>query len=526
MEEDAALADVGLQALDAQLLVRMVLQRQDRQGQALPRGLAHQHLGKELLELHRLHGPERAAPLPLQGDHVLYDAVGMALADVGHQHMEPHILPVQPADEQGRRIAPGPGLAQRGIAGPEMQQAGRQLRPEAQRAREGRGIPGKRIVLLFGVKGGAVFRALAHERIQGPEIRPARHGPGVHRLPPGLVEGARPLRPVRRRGVEGFPCVPQVEPVRHARKRPEGAAAPLRFFEGAGQHAVVMQDGAYVDHVHAVVRRAQGKHGAHEPAFQLVPLFRAAHVLVVLQIVQQGQVGPVRPMPQAAHALARAEGLYLHVAGRADGAHVPDAALPAVAGKVRRKAGVALQFGLDRLQEAGRLLEGVGHQQDIPLALRHHAPEQEKHVHKGGLGFAARGRAGQTDALRRVHGRGQRAVQPEMQGAVPGGRAVLAARVVREVRPPEKGEVLPRPRYTGGGRRAVHGEGGAGGLYAPAQGTGQRGKLRPEIRRRKTFRHAAPPVFPSLPRQRAPALPAGPPRAGGTPAARIRSAAG
>ena len=300
---------------------------------------------------------------------------------------------------------------------------------------------------------------------------------------------------------------------------------PLRLFEGAGQHAVVMQDGADVDHVHAVVRRAEGQHRAHEPVFQFVALLRGTHVLVVFQIVKQNQVRAVRTVPQAAHALARAESLYLDVAGRDDGAHVPDAPLAALAGEIGHEARVAFQLHLDGLQEAGRLLEGVGYQQNIALAARDHAPQQEKHVHKGGLGLAARGRAGLPDAFRVVHGGGQGRVQPQVQSAIAGGRAVLAACVVRKIRPPEKGKVPLHTPDTLGTGLCVGREAGAVRLDGTAQAIGQGRKFRPKVVRCHPS-HDGLPVFPPLRPRRAPALPAAPPHAGGTAAARTRSASG
>ena len=201
-----------------------------------------------------------------------------------------------------------------------------------------------------------------------------------------------------------------------------------------------MQDRAHIDHIHASVGGSKVEHGLLQPVLQLVALFRLRHVLVVFQIVKDDQIRPVWAMTQAAHTLARAESLELHVLGGQNGADVPDAPAPCFGGEVHSKARVAVQFRLDRLQENRGLLQRVGNDQNVPLAPRQHAPQHEKQGDKCAFRFAARG--GKCDMLAFAgfgHAR-QGGVKPCMQRAVARDRAI-----VRKIRPAKESEVGKRP---------------------------------------------------------------------------------
>ena len=111
-----------------------------------------------------------------------------------------------------------------------------------------------------------------------------------------------------------------------------------------------MQDRAHIDHVHASVGGPEVEHGLLQPVLQLVALFGLGHVFVVFKVIKDDQIGPVRPVAQAAHTLASTEGLKLHVLRGQNGADVPDAPAPGFGGEVHAEARVAVQFRLDRFK--------------------------------------------------------------------------------------------------------------------------------------------------------------------------------
>ena len=145
-------------------------------------------------------------------------------------------------------------------------------------------------------------------------------------------------------------------------------------------------------------------------------------------------------MTQAAHTLARAESLELHVLGGQNGADVPDAPAPCFGGEVHSKARVAVQFRLDRLQENRGLLQRVGNDQNVPLAPGEHAPQHEKQGDKCAFRLAARGGKGNMLAFTGFGHARQGGVKPCMQRAVARDRAI-----VRKIRPAKESEVGKRP---------------------------------------------------------------------------------
>ncbi|MNZ67102.1 hypothetical protein D3C78_853390 [compost metagenome] len=370
------------------------------------------------------------------GDNVLDDPVRQALAHARLDHVEDARLAVEAADQDGAGVATGAVLAQRGVAGAEEQPLAQTIDPEGDAGGEGRVVALHRVVLLLGVEGGAaVAGALEHQFVERLAVRPADHRALLHRLGALVEEGPRGVLAVGQQDL--LPLLPQVHAAGPFEDGLELAPLPQRVLEQAGEHRVVVQDGADDDHVHAVIGGAEAQHGLFQPVLQLVALLGAAHVLVVLQVVADHQVGAVRAVAQAAHALAGAEHLHLGLVGGDDGTHLPDSALAGRLGEVHGQARVELQLGLDRLEHGRRLLEGVHDDQRVTLAPGGHAPDQEDLADQGRLGVTARRSDGLVLAVRAVHQRGQALVEVVVQ------QRVAALHVVREVGAREVLVVVP-----------------------------------------------------------------------------------
>ena len=108
-----------------------------------------------------------------------------------------------------------------------------------------------------------------------------------------------------------------------------------------------MQDGVDVDDVERAIGRAERNHHLGDPGFALVALVLRLHVLVVLDVVEQHQVRPVRAVAQAAHLLAHAEGLQLAPIGGDDHAHIPHPANAAGLRVVHRQTRIGFQLNLN-----------------------------------------------------------------------------------------------------------------------------------------------------------------------------------
>lgn len=167
-----------------------------------------------------------------------------------------------------------------------------------------------------------------------------------------------------------------------------------------------------------------------KPRLELVALFRLVHVPVVFKIVKDNQIRTVRPVPQPAHTLARAERLDFDVPRRDHRSHVPNVPL-ASPGKIPLQRLVELQFVLDRTQQRRGLLQRVGYDQNVVLAPGQHGPQHEKQRNERALGLPARGRNRQPHAFGRIRHAGQFRIQPFVKPGIPPDEAIM-----RKIRPP------------------------------------------------------------------------------------------
>ena len=233
-----------------------------------------------------------------------------------------------------------------------------------------------------------------------------------------------------------------------------------------------MQDGADIHHVELGPSAAQRQDGLAHPALQLVALFGVAHLLVVFDVVEHGEVGPIGSVAQAAQLLARARHLNLGVVRGDDGAGLPHATLPSRFGEVHLQPRVELQLGLDRLEHRIRLVDAVHDDDRVALAAGDDAPQDEELRDKRGLGLAARGGDRVGFALVAGDDLGQAREQVVVQA-----RSVRAAHVVRKIGADEVAEIAVRlfaPLLALGGIRV---EAGDLGLDPRAEGGGEVGQL-------------------------------------------------
>src|SRR5690606_11678317 len=126
-----------------------------------------------------------------------------------------------------------------------------------------------------------------------------------------------------------LPLIPEGKIVRPASDGLKAGRAPELVGQRAGKYRIVVQYSADIDHVHFGTRTAQWQYGLFQPVVQLVALFRAAHVLVVLDIIEVDQVRTIRAMTQATQLLAAACHLYLDIVAGKNGADLPDSPLTA-----------------------------------------------------------------------------------------------------------------------------------------------------------------------------------------------------
>ena len=126
--------------------------------------------------------------------------------------------------------------------------------------------------------------------------------------------------------------------------------------------------------------------------------------------------------------------------GRENRPDVPDAPPARFGGEVHSKARVAVQFRLDRLQENRGLFQRVGNDQDVAFTPGKNAPQHEKQGDKCAFRFAARSGKGDMLAFAGFGHARERRIQPCVQGAVAGDRAV-----VRKIGAAKKSEVVERP---------------------------------------------------------------------------------
>ena len=246
------------------------------------------------------------------------------------------------------------------------------------------------VVLVFAVEGVVIAGADFHQAQQRAHGGPADDGALVHGCLVLAIEGIGDCLAVVDEQL--FPLLPQVHAIWPADNGLEFLPDPQRVLVEAVGDRVVMQDGVEVEHVHATVGRAEREDYLFHPGFDLVALLLAAHVLVVLDVVQQDQVGTVRAVAQAAHFLAGAECLDLDVVGSDDDAGIPDTAASGGIRVVHEQARIALQLDFDGCQHAGGLVEAVHDDGHEVLAGGNDAPQGRELGAQGGLGLAT-GRA-------------------------------------------------------------------------------------------------------------------------------------
>src|SRR5690606_41606020 len=95
------------------------------------------------------------------------------------------------------------------------------------------------------------------------------------------------------------------------------------------KYRIVVLDSDYINIFYFCTRTAQWQYGLFRLVVQLVALFRAAHVLLVLDIIEDDQVRTIRAMTQATQLLAAACHLYLDIVAGKNGADLPDSPLTA-----------------------------------------------------------------------------------------------------------------------------------------------------------------------------------------------------
>ena len=167
-----------------------------------------------------------------------------------------------------------------------------------------------------------------------------------------------------------------------------------------------MQDGADDDDVEAAARVAHREQRPAEPEPELAPLLRRLHSLVGLQVVHDREVRTVGAPLEAAHGVARADGLH-HDAGGRD-----DLVLSPLLGHevaVRRPDPLVV---LQLVREGRELPDGVGvrlpHEEDeppiVPLGVQH-AREREGEPGDRGLRVPAWSRDRYPERGVRLRGR-------------------------------------------------------------------------------------------------------------------------
>lgn len=129
----------------------------------------------------------------VQGNHILNDAIGMALPDTRLHHIKRHALAEETADEDCGRITPRALFAERGVHRPEQQPIPAPIHPKGDAPVERRLVCGQRIVLLFGIESLPILGTEAHKPVQRTRRGPAHFSPGLH-LRPVLAVKTQGLR--------------------------------------------------------------------------------------------------------------------------------------------------------------------------------------------------------------------------------------------------------------------------------------------------------------------------------------------
>lgn len=139
-----------------------------------------------------------------------------------------------------------------------------------------------------------------------------------------------------------------------------------------------MQDGADIDNVELGTRATERQDGFFQPVIQLVALFRAAHLLVVFDIIQHHQIRAVRAVAQTAQLFTAARHLHLDIVVCDNGSGLPDTATTCNFGEIHVNAGVKRQLGLDGFQHRVSLINVVHHDDQVMLEATDDAPQLEQ----------------------------------------------------------------------------------------------------------------------------------------------------
>ena len=283
-----------------------------------------------------------------------------------------------------------------------------------------------RVVLVFTVEGGmSVAGADFHQSEERPR-RPAHHRAGIHRgavLVIKTVGGG-----LAATEVEAFPFVPQHHVAWWFEQRFKACCGPCLVIEGARKDAVVVEDGADIDHVQLFPGGAQRQHGLGQPAVQLVALLRTAHLFVVFEVVKDDQVGAVCAVAQTAQLFAATGDGDFDVVGGDHGARLPHPPFARRLREIYAQTRIGLQFNLDGLQHRISLVDRLHNQHRVMLAPGDDAIQGKKLGDEGGFGFATRRGNGVQLAFRALQDARQTVKEVAVQIAL-----FRMARVMREI---------------------------------------------------------------------------------------------
>ena len=248
-----------------------------------------------------------------------------------------------------------------------------------------------RLVLLLGVKRCLALRHPHHHQVVvGQLFLPQDLGALQHGLLVRLEEGQRLRFPVivGQVGEDGFPLLPQVIRLGKLDHRLVLDGAVGRVGQRFGQQAVIVEQGANIDNVGVVI--AALAYRLVKPVLQLLALLRRPHILIVLHIIQDDQVGPPIPVLPATDLLTAANGLDLDVSLGQQHIAAPHAARQHP--EVLQDRRVLLKLHPDVVQEALCLLGAVRNDDGIVLVSVQGRVHRAFKGQVGGLGVSTGGR--------------------------------------------------------------------------------------------------------------------------------------
>ena len=340
--------------------------------------------------------PEAGPEPPLFGQHICDDSVRVPPLNVRIHHIHISAALVLGQGDDGGEVAAF-GLAQRWVDESEEVKGGIAevdlgfvvvVEPLLH---EQAVIRVDRLVLLFRIERSLAFRHTHHHQvIVGQLLLPQHLGALQHGSLVRLEEGQRVGLPVivGQVGEDGFPLLPQIVCLGKADHRLVFNRAVGWVGQRLGQQAVIVQQGADINDVGIIVSALA--HRLIKPILQLLALLRCAHILIILHIVQDDQVGPPVPMLPATDLLAAADGLDFDVGLGHQYIAAPHAARQRP--KVLQDRGVLLELHPDVIQEALGLLRTVRDDDGIMLVAIQGGMHRPLEGQVGGLGVATGGR--------------------------------------------------------------------------------------------------------------------------------------